>query len=124
MLVSVIVGVTNIIPFFGPFIGAIPSALLIFMDSPLQSLWFLVFILVLQQVDGNIIGPKILGNTTGLSSFWVLFSILVFGGLWGFVGMVIGVPLFAVIYDVIKKLVFYGLRRNGREDMIPEVKKE
>lgn len=119
MLVSVIVGVTNIIPFFGPFIGAIPSALLIFIESPLKSLWFLIFIVVLQQVDGNIIGPKILGNSTGLSSFWVLFSILVFGGLWGFVGMVIGVPLFAVIYDIAKKLVFCRLKRNGKEDMIP-----
>ena len=119
MLVSVIVGVTNIIPFFGPFIGAIPSALLIFIESPLKSLWFLIFIVVLQQVDGNIIGPKILGNSTGLSSFWVLFSILVFGGLWGFVGMVIGVPLFAVIYDIAKKLVFCGLKCNGKEDMIP-----
>ena len=119
MLVSVIVGVTNIIPFFGPFIGAIPSALLIFIESPLKSLWFLIFIVVLQQVDGNIIGPKILGNSTGLSSFWVLFSILVFGGLWGVVGMVIGVPLFAVIYDIAKKLVFCGLKRNGKEDMIP-----
>lgn len=119
MLVSVIVGVTNIVPFFGPFIGAIPSALLIFIESPLKSLWFLIFIVVLQQVDGNIIGPKILGNSTGLSSFWVLFSILVFGGLWGFVGMVIGVPLFAVIYDIAKKLVFCGLKRNGKEDMIP-----
>lgn len=119
MLVSVIVGVTNIIPFFGPFIGAIPSAILIFIESPLKSLWFLIFIVVLQQVDGNIIGPKILGNSTGLSSFWVLFSILVFGGLWGFVGMVIGVPLFAVIYDIAKKLVFCGLKRNGKEDMIP-----
>ena len=119
MLVSVIVGVTNIIPFFGPFIGAIPSALLIFIESPLKSLWFLIFIVVLQQVDGNIIGPKILGNSTGLSSFWVLFSILVFGGLWGFVGMVIGVPLFAVIYDIAKKLVFCVLKRNGKEDMIP-----
>ena len=119
MLVSLIVGLTNIIPFFGPFIGAIPSALLIFIESPLKSLWFLIFIVVLQQVDGNIIGPKILGNSTGLSSFWVLFSILVFGGLWGFVGMVIGVPLFAVIYDIAKKLVFCGLKRNGKEDMIP-----
>ena len=119
MLVSVIVGVTNIIPFFGPFIGAIPSALLIFIESPLKSLWFLIFIVVLQQVDGNIIGPKILGNSTGLSSFWVLFSILVFGGLWGFVGMVIGVPRFADTYDIAKKLVFCGLKRNGKEDMIP-----
>ena len=78
----------------------------------------MLFVLVLQQLDGNVIGPKILGNTTGLSSFWVLFSILLFGGLWGFVGMIVGVPLFAVIYDVIKKLVFHGLRRNGQLDQM------
>lgn len=120
MLVSVIVGATNIIPFFGPFIGAVPAALLIFIDSPIQALWFILFVIVLQQVDGNIIGPKILGNTTGLSSFWVLFSILVFGGLWGFVGMIIGVPLFAVIYDVGRKLVLYGLRRNGCDELLAE----
>ena len=114
LLVSVIVGVTNIIPFFGPFIGAIPSALLILIQDPIKAIWFVLFILVLQQVDGNIIGPKILGNSTGLSSFWVLFAILLFGGLWGFVGMIIGVPLFAVIYDVIKKLMLHGLRRNDQ----------
>lgn len=118
MLVSVIVGVTNIIPFFGPFIGAVPATMLIFIDSPIKAAWFVVFVIALQQADGNVIGPKILGNSTGLSSFWVLFSILVFGGLWGFVGMIIGVPLFAVIYDITKKLVFHGLRKNGRNDMI------
>ena len=112
LLVSVIIGVTNVIPFFGPFIGAIPATLLILIQNPIKALWFVLFVLVLQQLDGNIIGPKILGNTTGLSSFWVLFAILLFGGLWGFVGMIVGVPLFAVIYDVIKKLVIHGLRRN------------
>ena len=112
LLVSVIIGVTNVIPFFGPFIGAIPATLLILIQSPIKALWFVLFVLVLQQLDGNIIGPKILGNTTGLSSFWVLFAILLFGGLWGFVGMIVGVPLFAVIYDVIKKLVIHGLQRN------------
>ena len=112
LLVSVIIGVTNVIPFFGPFIGAIPATLLILIQNPIKALWFVLFVLVLQQVDGNIIGPKILGNTTGLSSFWVLFAILLFGGLWGFVGMIVGVPLFAVIYDVIKKLVIYGLQRH------------
>ena len=114
LLVSVIIGVTNVIPFFGPFIGAIPATLLILIQNPIKALWFVLFVLVLQQLDGNVIGPKILGNTTGLSSFWVLFSILLFGGLWGFVGMIVGVPLFAVIYDIIKKLVFHGLRRNGQ----------
>ena len=118
LLVSVIIGVTNVIPFFGPFIGAIPATLLILIQNPIKALWFLLFVLVLQQVDGNIIGPKILGNTTGLSSFWVLFAILLFGGLWGFAGMIVGVPLFAVIYDVIKKLVIHGLRRNEELDML------
>ena len=118
LLVSVIIGVTNVIPFFGPFIGAIPATLLILIQNPIKALWFVLFVLVLQQLDGNIIGPKILGNTTGLSSFWVLFAILLFGGLWGFAGMIVGVPLFAVIYDVIKKLVIYGLRRNEELDML------
>ena len=118
LLVSVIIGVTNVIPFFGPFIGAVPATLLILIQNPIKALWFVLFVLVLQQVDGNIIGPKILGNTTGLSSFWVLFAILLFGGLWGFVGMIIGVPLFAVIYDIIKKLVFHGLRRHEESSMV------
>lgn len=118
LLVSVIIGVTNVIPFFGPFIDAIPATLLILIQNPIKALWFVLFVLVLQQVDGNIIGPKILGNTTGLSSFWVLFAILLFGGLWGFVGMIIGVPLFAVIYDVLKKFVFHGLRRNEEMELV------
>ena len=118
LLVSVIIGVTNIIPFFGPFIGAVPATLLILIQNPIKAIWFVLFILVLQQLDGNVIGPKILGNTTGLSSFWVLFAILLFGGLWGFVGMIVGVPLFAVIYDIIRKLVFHGLRRNGQMEQV------
>lgn len=105
MLVSVIVGVTNIIPFFGPYIGAIPSALLILMADPMQCVYFIIFIIVLQQFDGNILGPKILGGSTGLSSFWVLVSILLGGGLFGIVGMFIGVPLFAVLYAGAKALV-------------------
>ena len=115
---SAIIGVTNVIPFFGPFIGAVPATLLILIQNPIKALWFVLFVLVLQQLDGNVIGPKILGNTTGLSSFWVLFAILLFGGLWGFVGMIVGVPLFAVIYDIIKKLVIHGLKRNAELDML------
>lgn len=118
LLVSAIIGVTNVIPFFGPFIGAVPATLLILIEEPIKALWFVIFVIILQQVDGNIIGPKILGNSTGLSSFWVLFAILLFGGLWGFVGMIIGVPLFAVIYDVLRKLVLRGLHRNHRDDLI------
>lgn len=112
-LVATIIGVTNIIPFFGPFIGAIPCALLILLVSPIQCVYFVIFILVLQQFDGNILGPKILGNSTGLASFWVLFSILLFGGLFGFVGMVLGVPVFAIIYSMLNRLVRIGLGRRG-----------
>ena len=118
--ISVVIGVTNIIPFFGPFIGAIPCALLLLLDNPWQALYFLIFIVILQQVDGNIIGPKILGNTACVSSFWVLLSIFLFGGLWGLVGMVIAVPLFGVLYDIIRKLTNRGLQKNHKEDMREE----
>ena len=117
LLVSAIVGVTNIIPFFGPFIGAIPSSILIFLEDPKKGLWFVLFVFLLQQLDGNIIGPKILGDRTGLSSFWVLFAIVLFGGLWGLVGMIIGVPLMAVIYDLIRKYVYSD--RKIRESIQP-----
>ena len=113
LLISVIIGVTNIIPFFGPFIGAIPSAILIMVESPLQALYFVIFIIILQQIDGNILGPKILGNSTGLSSFWVMFAILIFGGLFGFVGMAIGVPLFAVIYSIVSECINHLLHNRG-----------
>ena len=112
LLVSVIVGVTNVIPFFGPYLGAIPSALLVLMISPMKCLTFLVFILILQQLDGNFIGPKILGQSTGLTGFWVIFSITIFGGLFGVLGMIIGVPFFAVVYAFIKRLVEKVLRKR------------
>ena len=114
LLVSAIVGITNVIPFFGPIIGAVPSTLLIMIEDPIKGLWFILFVLALQQLDGNVIGPKILGDRTGLSSFWVLFAIVLFGGLWGVVGMVVCVPVFAVIYDVVKKLVRRGLANKGQ----------
>lgn len=113
LLVSVIVGVTNIIPFFGPYLGAIPSAILIMLSSPLHGLYFIIFILVLQQVDGNIIGPKILGDSTGLTSFWVVFAILVGGGLFGVPGMIMGVPVFAVIYYIIRNIINYVLGKKN-----------
>ena len=112
MLISVIIGVTNIIPFFGPFIGAIPSTFLILLINPMQALYFLIFVFALQQFDGNILGPKILGDSTGLSSFWVMFAILLFGGLFGFVGMVLGVPLFAVFYSFVSGMVCRSLRKK------------
>lgn len=119
-LIAVVNGITNIIPYFGPYIGAIPSALLIFMDDPVKCIWFIIFILILQQVDGNIICPKILSSAVGLSSFWVLFSTLLFGGLFGFVGLLVGVPVFVVIYDLIKKLIYLVLNKRGQEELIAE----
>lgn len=113
MLISVIVGVTNIIPYFGPFIGAIPSILILLMVEPVTALWFALFVLLLQQLDGNVIGPKILGDSTGLSAFWVVFSITVFGSLLGLVGMFIGVPLFAVIYSLIRQFAEWRLEKKG-----------
>ena len=117
LLVSAIVGITNVIPFFGPFIGAVPSTLLIMFEDPIKGLWFILFVLALQQLDGNVIGPAILGDRTGLSSFWVLFAIILCGGLWGLVGMVICVPMFAVIYDIVKKLVRRGLNKKGQNQL-------
>lgn len=117
-LVSVIVGVTNIIPFFGPFLGAIPSAFLILLVDPLQCLYFILFVLVLQQFDGNILGPKILGDSTGLSGFWVIVAILVGGGLAGILGMFLGVPVFACIYSGAKHLVQRRLVKKGASDAL------
>lgn len=115
-LVSLIIGVTNVIPFFGPFLGAIPCAVLIFVVTPTQPLnmiYFVIFILLLQQFDGNILGPKILGDSTGLSSFWVIFAITIFGGIFGVAGMVIGVPTFAVIFALLRRKINKKLAEKG-----------
>ena len=112
LLVSVIVGVTNIIPFFGPFIGAVPSAIIILMVSPMKCLIFVIFIIILQQVDGNIIGPKILGSSIGINGFWVMFSIILGAGLFGFWGMLLGVPVFVVIYTGINSLIVKKLKSD------------
>jgi predicted PurR-regulated permease PerM len=100
-LIATLVGVTNIIPFFGPFIGALPSTLLLLVENPMDALYFVIFILVLQVVDGNIVENRILGEKLGISDFWVLVAILVFGGIFGFMGMLLGVPIFAVVYSLI-----------------------
>lgn len=120
VLISTIVGVTNVIPFFGPFIGAIPSGILILTVSPIQALYFIIFIFILQQFDGNILGPAILGQSTGLGSIWVLFSILIFGDMFGFVGMIIGVPTFAVMYFLISKYVFKKLHERDMDDVVKD----
>ena len=111
-LIALIIGVTNIIPFFGPFIGAIPAAFLILLVDPMKCLYFCLFVFVLQQFDGNILGPKILGESTGLASFWVLFSIILAGGLFGFAGMVLGVPVFAILYSILGRLVESKLKKR------------
>lgn len=145
VLVSVIIGVTNIIPFFGPFLGAVPCTILIFMVDPMHPLncvYFVIFILILQQFDGNILGPKILGNSTGLAGFWVIFAITLFGGLWGVFGMIVGVPIWAVIYAGVKSFINSRLQKknlpyemdkyenldyvdeDGFHDYVPPVKKQ
>ena len=113
LLIAVIIGVTNIIPFFGPFIGAIPSTILIMVISPVQALYFVIFVLLLQQFDGNILGPKILGDATGISSFWVIVAILVGGGFGGVLGMFIGVPVFACAQELLKYLMDKRLRKRN-----------
>ncbi|MBP5426650.1 MAG: AI-2E family transporter [Clostridiales bacterium] len=105
LLLSVIIGITNIIPYFGPLIGAVPCTILVFLVDGKKSVYFILFIIILQQIDGNIIGPKILKNTTHVSEFWVTFALLLAGGIWGFIGMIIGVPLFAVLYSIVKHII-------------------
>lgn len=118
VLISVIIGVTNVIPYFGPFIGAVPAALLILISSPRNCLIFLIFIVVLQQFDGNVLGPKLLAGSVGLTGFWVLFAITLFQGLFGFVGILVGVPVFAVIYDLARRAILSGLKKHGKLDVL------
>ncbi|MCQ2451855.1 MAG: AI-2E family transporter [Oscillospiraceae bacterium] len=116
LLVSAIVGVTNIIPFFGPFIGAIPCAFIILIIAPMKCLIFILFVVILQQLDGNIIGPRILGNSVGINGFWVMFSIILGAGLFGFWGMLLGVPIFVVVYTIISRAVNRRLKLVGLTD--------
>lgn len=134
LLVAIIVAMTNVIPFFGPYIGAIPSIILILLVSPIAALKFTIMILILQQVEGNIISPKIIGNSTGLSGFWVLFSIIFFGKIFGFLGLLFGVPMFAVVYHIVSNWAARHLKKqhlptetsaydtSGPIDMIPDEK--
>ncbi len=119
VLIAVLVGVTNIIPFFGPYIGAIPSALIILIDKPICCLIFIIFIILLQLFDGNVLGPLLLSESVGLTGFWVLFSITAFGGFFGIIGIIVGVPLFAVIYDLIRRWVFMMLKRHKITEYLP-----
>ena len=114
LMISVIIGATNIIPFFGPFIGAIPSVFLLLLERPIEAFYFLIIILLIQQLDGNVIGPKIVGNAIGISSFWVLIAVLIGGGLFGFYGMALAVPVFAVIYRYVDKLTIKSLKKKHK----------
>lgn len=122
-LISIFMACCNMIPFFGPFIGAVPCGLLVFMSDPMNPInviYFLIVVIVIQQLDGNILDPYIVGDSIGLSSFWVLFAVIVFGDLFGFIGLLIGVPLFAVIYDIVRQLVGWGLSKRGEEQLLTE----
>ncbi len=123
-LVSVLVGVSNMIPFFGPYLGTIPSALIILMIDPIKAIYFLVLVIIIQQIDSNILDPFVVGNSIDMSSFWILFSVLLFGGLFGFAGLLLGVPAFTIIYDIIRKLTAFGLRRRGEAALIDGYNKE
>ena len=114
LLIAFIIGVTNVIPYFGPFIGAVPCALIVLLQSPMDMLIFIIFILILQQFDGNILGPKLLGDSLGLTSFWIIFSVAIMTGIFGVVGMLIGVPLFAIIYMMIKDFINDKLEKKGK----------
>lgn len=113
-LISVIIGVTNIIPFFGPLIGAIPSALILFLEDPMAMIVFIVIIVIIQQLDGNVFKPKIIGNQVGLSSFWVLFSVVIGGAWFGLIGFILGTPVFAVIYSLIRKKANNSIEEKGK----------
>ena len=114
LMISVIIGVTNVIPFFGPFIGAVPSVVILLLENPMSALYMIVIIIVIQQLDGNVIGPKVVGNAIGISSFWVLVAVLIGGGLFGFMGMLFGVPVFAVIYRYVNKITSKSLDRKNK----------
>lgn len=114
LMISVIVGATNVIPFFGPFIGAVPSVIILLLEEPVAALYFVIIIIVIQQIDGNIIGPKVVGNAIGISSFWVLVAVLIGGGLFGFVGMALGVPVFAVVYRYVDKITTRSLKYKNK----------
>jgi len=122
-LLAVICGVTNIVPFFGPFLGAVPSGIIILMshpDDPLKLVYFIIFVCVVQFLDGNILDPHIVGGNIKISPFCVIFAVLLFGGLWGFAGMLLGVPIFAVIYDIVKKVIRFRFKKIGKYDMLKE----
>lgn len=126
LLIGFIVGITNLIPFFGPIIGAVPSTLILLVDTPIKAIYFVIFIIVLQQIDGNLLSPHILHGSLGISSFWIVFSIMLFGGLYGLIGMMIAAPLFAVIYNIVSRVINARLKKRGlpvSEDAYSDISK-
>lgn len=121
-LVSILVGASNIIPFFGPYIGTIPSALIILMIDPIKFFYFVALVIIIQQIDSNILDPFVVGNSIEMSSFWILFSVLLFGGLYGFAGLLLGVPTFAILYDIIRKLTAFALKKRGHDEILEDYK--
>lgn len=114
-LVALIVGVTNVIPYFGPFLGAVPGFIIIFTADPIKAIWFAIIILIIQQLDGNFFTPRVLGNSVGLSSLWIIIALMLFSGLFGILGMLIGVPIFTIIYNTIRDLTNRKLKKSGHE---------
>ena len=126
-LIALICGITNVIPFFGPFIGAIPSGFIIVfshMDDPLKLIAFIIFVCIIQFIDGNIIEPHIVGGNIKLSPFSVIFAVTLFGGIWGIPGLILGVPIYALIYDIMKKILRSRIQRKGDEEMLREFNEE
>ncbi len=121
-LIAVFCGVTNIIPIFGPFIGAIPSAIIILTADPVKVIPFIIFVCIMQFIDGYIIDPHIVGGNMKMSVFGVLFAVTLFGGLWGFGGLLVGVPVFAVLYDIAEKIIIFLLKKKGKEHLVDEIK--
>jgi predicted PurR-regulated permease PerM len=118
LLVSVLVGASNMIPFFGPYLGTIPSALIILIIDPIKFIYFVVLVIIIQQIDSNILDPMVVGNAIDMSGFWVLFSVILCGGLFGFPGLLLGVPTFAVLYDIARKLIDFGLKKRGKTELM------
>ena len=123
ILISILMGMSQIIPFFGPYIGAIPSCLIILMIDPIKVIYFLILVIVIQQLDANIFDPLIVGNSIEMSSFWVLFSVILFGGLFQFPGLLIGVPTFTILYDIVRKLTDFLLKKRGKEELAEEYRR-
>lgn len=123
ILISMLMGMSQLIPFFGPYIGAVPSCLIVLMIDPIKVIYFLILVVIIQQLDANIFDPLIVGNSIEMSSFWVLFSVVLFGGLFSFPGLLIGVPTFTILYDIVRKLTDFLLNKRGKAEMAEDYRR-